>query len=467
MSLDKFFYDYLMKLIDPFLFMQLKGVRVDLGRRDSMRQEYLAKQKEAIAYVEEFAGGKKVMGKKTVSSKALAELLYDDLGLPVQLHHKTRKPTTDEKALIKLTSLVPEDKQPVFNKILEIRDYGVLISTFLDVILDEDKRLRASYNVAGTETGRLSSSGSPFWTGTNMQNWERSVRNIVTADPGYVFVYPDGEQAEARVVGRLAMDDRYNAIFESGEDVHLLMCERIFGIPYAEGKERYKLEGDAFEERDLSKRTVHGGNYGMGPRMFALIIRKPVRIAEMLFNRYHAEFPSIRSVFHAGVRQQIDRKRTLITPFGRKRQFFGRVGEDLYRQAYAHTPQATIADWLDIGLLRVWRYTHGLYEADSSTSHIARYLDLRDIREEFGEFKHPDLFPSIQIHDGLLNQVRADKLDVGIPLVRRLLTYSIQFPDGPLAIPVDLKVGTRWGTLKKPTKEWIETCIGETKLLAA
>lgn len=456
-----------MKLTDPFLFMQLKGVRIDLSRRDEMKKEYLLKQQESIAKVEEFADGSRVMGKKTVSPKALAELLYGKLGLPIQYHHKTRKPTTDEKALIKLSALVPEAKRPIFNEILNIRDYGVLISTFLEVVLDEDQRLRASYNIAGTETGRLSSSGSPFWTGTNMQNWERSVRNIVTADPGYVFIYPDGEQAEARVVGRLARDDRYNAIFDSGEDVHLLMCERIFGIPYEEGKARYKVEGDAFEERDLAKRTVHGGNYGMGPKMFAMIIRKSISIAEMLFNRYHAEFPSIRSVFHAGIRQQIDRKRTLVTTFGRKRQFFGRVGEDLYRQAYAHIPQATIADWLDLGLLRLWRYTHGLYTPDSLDSLIAGYLDLRDIREEFGEFKHPDLFPSIQIHDGLLTQCVAERAEQGKKLVQRLMTYNIAFDDGPLAIPVDLKIGTRWGTLKKPSKEWMDQCIADAYKTAA
>jgi len=48
--------------------------------------------------------------------------------------------------------------------------------------IDKDGRIRTSYNIAGTNTGRLSSSFSEFGTGTNLQNIEESLRSMFVAD---------------------------------------------------------------------------------------------------------------------------------------------------------------------------------------------------------------------------------------------------------------------------------------------
>jgi DNA polymerase I-like protein with 3'-5' exonuclease and polymerase domains len=46
--------------------------------------------------------------------------------------------------------------------------------------------MRTSYNIAGTRTGRLSSSFSEFGaSGTNFQNIEERLREIFVADPGH------------------------------------------------------------------------------------------------------------------------------------------------------------------------------------------------------------------------------------------------------------------------------------------
>ena len=456
--LSRFFYDYVMPLTEPFLFMQLRGVRIDFSERKRIRDEIELKRAEAIARVES-TFPRKIMAKKTISNKALAELLYEDMKLPVQIKRSTGKMTTDETAMNTLAGYVTEEHKQVFEDILYIRDSGVLISTFLEAEIDPDGRLRASYNIAGTETGRLSSSESPWWTGTNMQNWQKYVRNIVVSDRNMIYVYADGEQAEARMVGRLAKDDVYNAIFDSGEDVHLLMAERIFGIPYDEGLARYKANPDEFEERDLAKRTVHANNYGMGVKKFSQIIRKNISIAKLLSERYHQEFPGIRDNFRAGVRQQLESSRLLWNPFGRRRQFFGRMDEELYRKGYAYVPQSTIADWLDIGCLRLWKIWKQKLEVPEHDP-MCKYLDVR----EFCDGQTPLwVEPAIQIHDGLLTQVPAGQIRKALPFIQQVLTYPIHLDDGgPLTIPVDIKIGTRWGTLKKPTEDWINQCIRDS-----
>lgn len=465
--LNDFFHDYVMLLVDPFLFMQLRGVLVDREEQKTLLAEFTHLRNEAAGRLEVFSGGRKIIAKKTISNKVLAQLLYEDLKLPEQRNSRTGKITTNKEALIKLAAKVTDDKQAAFSDILAVRELVVLMSTFLEINLDNDGRLRTSYNIAGTETGRLSSSTSPWWSGAQMQNWpaqgtedtpvaiqgcHERVRDIVIADPGKVFIYADGEQAEARVVAWLAGDKHLMEIFDSGQDVHKLMASRIFNKPIEE-------IGDDSPERYLAKRTIHGAHYGMGKRKFATYSKLPERAAEILLLRYFAEFPTIKSRFQAGIKMQVEKTRTLTTPFGRRRQFFGRMSEDLVREAYATIPQSTIADWLDVGLLRLWRFKQGQFNCPSSS--MSKYLSIENTKYVTNrENLQLDIEPAIQIHDGLLTQIPISQLRQAIPAIRECLTYPIIFPNGPLTIPVDIKVGFRWGkkSLKKPTEEWLVEC---------
>ncbi len=55
--------------------------------------------------------------------------------------------------------------------------------------------------------------------------------------------------------------------------------------------------------------------------------------------------------------QQLQTTRQLVTPFGRRRHFFGRPGDDTtLREAIAFLPQSTTADRMNLGLWRVWKY---------------------------------------------------------------------------------------------------------------
>ena len=47
--------------------------------------------------------------------------------------------------------------------------------------IDPDGRIRTSYNIAGTSTGRFSSSVTEFGTGGNLQNIEEALRSILIA----------------------------------------------------------------------------------------------------------------------------------------------------------------------------------------------------------------------------------------------------------------------------------------------
>lgn len=97
------------------------------------------------------------------------DLFYRQLGLPAQLHKKTKRPSFDGYSLDQLRTKAPW-LRPVFDKIDLLRSISVFRSHFLDAQPSLDGRLRCSFNVGGTSTFRWSSNSNSFGEGTNLQN---------------------------------------------------------------------------------------------------------------------------------------------------------------------------------------------------------------------------------------------------------------------------------------------------------
>ncbi len=93
LKMQDFFFGYVMKLMPILLKMQMRGMRVDSGKREEIAKE-LRNRQEIL---------EKEFGEVNVRSpKQLAVLLYDQLGFKKQFKKKTGAVTTDREALIKL-----------------------------------------------------------------------------------------------------------------------------------------------------------------------------------------------------------------------------------------------------------------------------------------------------------------------------------------------------------------------------
>ena len=148
--------------------MQL-GVRVDTKKRNQLALEL---QEELVSRDDFF---KAVLGHplNPRSSAQMAKLFYNDFGLPpIMSRGKKGVPahiTCDEDALLKIRG-----KDPILaalvDMILQFRQIGVFLSTFVLMPLDQDQRMRCSFNICGTETYRFSSSKNAFGSGGNLQN---------------------------------------------------------------------------------------------------------------------------------------------------------------------------------------------------------------------------------------------------------------------------------------------------------
>lgn len=174
---------YKEKLYDLFTFqmeqwklarrMMLKGTRFNISERDRLRNELM----EASTAIEHWlmkAVPEQFQYTSTGtpwfrSPKGLADLLYRVIGLPPVLHKKTKQPTTDSTALEQLREKHTWLK-PVFDRIELLRSLSVFNSHFLEAGISPAGRIHCSFNIAGTDTFRWSSSANGFGEGTNLQN---------------------------------------------------------------------------------------------------------------------------------------------------------------------------------------------------------------------------------------------------------------------------------------------------------
>jgi DNA polymerase len=158
-------FDFQMKMVKRTFNAMLRGVKINQARRNEVSAELLNAIQERDHLIHSIVGFSLNVG----SPKQMKEFFYDDLGVQVVLHRKTKKPTLDDEALQKIGKKNPL-LQPLLDLIAEKRSLGVFLSTFCLMPLDSDMRMRTYYNVAGTETFRLNSGENAFGSGGNLQN---------------------------------------------------------------------------------------------------------------------------------------------------------------------------------------------------------------------------------------------------------------------------------------------------------
>jgi uracil-DNA glycosylase len=161
--------DFQQSLFWPVLRAMQLGVRIDTKRRAALAMEL----QDELSRREEFFI--EVLGHSLNprSSPQMSKLFYTDLNIPpIYTRPKKGQPphlTCDEEALQKIKQKEPI-LIPLIDVILQYRQIGVFLSTFILMPLDQDQRMRCSYNICGTETYRFSSSQNAFGSGGNLQN---------------------------------------------------------------------------------------------------------------------------------------------------------------------------------------------------------------------------------------------------------------------------------------------------------
>tara|TARA_Y100000746_G_scaffold135925_1_gene116453 strand:+ start:5573 stop:7843 length:2271 start_codon:yes stop_codon:yes gene_type:complete len=201
------------------------------------------------------------------STVQLRSLLFDHLGLqPTGKKTGTGANSTDAEVLGELKS-----QSEVPGLILDIRQRSKIKNTYLDKIipqLDRDSRLRTSFNLHGTTSGRLSSSGK-----LNMQQLPRdnpAVKGCIKAAEGHKIVAMDLTTAEVYVAAVLAEDKALMEVFRSGGNFHSSIAKTVFRLPceVEDVAEHYTTQ------RQAAKAVTFGIMYGAGPKKISEQVTK-------------------------------------------------------------------------------------------------------------------------------------------------------------------------------------------------
>src|SRR2546427_1300074 len=199
---------------------------------------------------------------KLGSGKQLGDVLYNALKLPRR--SREGHETVDEEALQSLLAL---DASGLVRIALRFAKLATMREIYERLAPDSNSRVYTVFNIAGTYTGRFSSSEAFYVPhSTNLQNLPAeegrrdplfAVRECIVPEDGEVYVYADLSQAEARVSAVLSEDSELLQRWADPRwDCHRWTASRLFAKPESAVSDT---------ERFLGKRCRHALNYGMGP----------------------------------------------------------------------------------------------------------------------------------------------------------------------------------------------------------
>lgn len=413
-------YAFSKALQGPCMEMGLRGVKVDQARKaqviDQLHESLDILEERLERMVVEGVG---LFGFNWRSPQDCKTLFYDRLGIP-EVKFKG-KITTNRAALEKIENYFVASQ--ICKHMFALRDIAKKIG-FLKTGVDSDGRIRTQYNIAGTDTGRFSSSSNIFGSGTNLQNVEESLRSILVADKGMKFAKFDAKSGESFCVGaiewNLFQDGTYLDVCETG-DPHTATAKLCWPeLPWTGDLKKDKKYADEtlfyrhYSYRFTCKKLGHGSNYGGQPQTLALQAKIEREVVEDFQDTYFKTFPAHQR-WHKYVKDTLQELGYLISLRERRRHFFGRRDDPrTYRAALAYDPQGSLADIVNTAMLFIWR-------AQTAT------LMMND-------------------HDALTFQYPEEREDEIISKLAKQLPVPVELSHGrQLVIPYDCKVGWNKG----------------------
>ena len=324
--------------------MQLKGVKISNKKIESL-SKYI--NKEIINYKSEIL---KITNKEfnLNSPKQLAQVLFEDMQLPIIKKTPKGAPSTDGSVLEELSK---DYELPKY--ILKYREYEKIRSTYIDGLkteISDKNRIHTTYNLFGTTTGRLSSEKPNLQNIPNKTEIGQKIREFFIADTNHKFVISDYSQIELRVLAHLSSDKNMLDILSSiNSDIHTETASRIFEV---------SLESVTKDMRRKAKEVNFGLIYGMEAFGLSKSLGISKNESQGLIDAYFSQFPKIKGFLDTIV-SDAEHDGYTKTLYGRKRNIKELSSSNFQLKAMGkriamNAPiQGTAADIMKIAMLKV------------------------------------------------------------------------------------------------------------------
>jgi len=432
-KLDRFYFSHVAQLQPKLVRMTIGGVRADTRLKQQFTDEFGAAVTLARGVVEStarIAAGDDTLSINPNSPKQLGTLFFHTL----KLVGRGTSTDAENRSRIRDNPRTNQDARDLLDALDDYAKKAKFFSTYANSRLDYDGRFRCEYKQTGVQSapGRLSSSGTMWGNGLNLQNIPPRGRPMFIADEGYVFSYFDMAQIEARYVAWLANIVSWKHQFELARtsggtyDAHRALASELFGIPYDDVPVEDFIEGH-YTKRYIAKRCRHGLNYRMEAARLATTAGLPLLEASKAYALYHKLLPELRVWWNATI-QAATRDRVLYSPLGRRWVLLERLQEDTLDSIIAFKPQSTAGDHV----ARV------IYQCENDPRWP---VDARFV---------------LNIHDADIAMHRPEDGEVVRGLMKLYAEQSVFINDEPVICPADFALSIpdeqgvhRWSTLKK------------------
>ena len=411
-SLASLFHDVEMPLVPVLVAMEAAGVKVDVPLLRQMSVDLTRRLRELEGEIQAIAG----YAFNVNSTQQLADVLFGKLGLPTAGLKKTQAGAYSTAADV-LEGL--RGQHEIIELILEQRQLSKLIGTYVDalpgLVNPRTGRLHTSFNQAGAETGRLSS------TNPNLQNIPirtdvgREIRRAFIAETGNVLLSADYSQVELRILAHICGDEYLLAAFARDEDIHASAAAKVYNIPLSQVTK---------EQRSVAKMMNFATSYGVTAYGLAQRTGLSRGEADQFMQRYFAMYPGVKRYIEET--KQLARDQGFVETLLGRRRFFpvlrtqatgqqaNAIRQAAERAAINHPIQGTAADIIKIAMSRLFRaLNEGGYRSRLT----------------------------LQVHDELVLEVPAAELISVSRLVKETMegAYALN-----AELKVDLEAGPNW-----------------------
>ncbi|MEN6308444.1 MAG: DNA polymerase I, partial [Anaerohalosphaeraceae bacterium] len=346
-AVKKLFEDVEMPLMQVLARMEANGVSLDCDLLRKMSRAINKQIDELTDKIYQQAG----FPFNIDSTKQLAEILFDRLGLQSVRQGKTLR-STDADVLEQLSG-----QHPIVPLVLEYRQLVKLQNTYIDklplLVNPKTQRVHASFNQTVTATGRLSSSDPNLQNIPIRTELGKQIRSaFVPADRGNSCILSaDYSQIELRLLAHFSQDTALLKAFTEDMDIHTFVASQIHGVEAGEVTS---------EMRGRAKAVNFGIIYGQGPYGLSQSIGISQAEAKRFIDDYYARYPSIRK-FMDGEIDKASKRGFAETILGRRRPITGLTTKNFNVRSLAErltvntVIQGSAADLIKVAMVSIQR----------------------------------------------------------------------------------------------------------------
>lgn len=341
----------------------------------------------------------------------LPMLLYSEKGFkfPIIKYTKdkttnrdTDKPSTDEDTLVELRLSIknPESPKAIFlDNLLSLRGLKKMYTTYIEGWHDkvqDDSKLHGRFLIHGTTSGRLSSQ-EPNLQQIPKTSVDPNIKKQLVAPDGKLYMALDYSQAELRIMAHLSGDETYLEAFAKGQDPHLAIAAKKYGVSYEEAYKAYSDEQHPDHNlwknrRKQAKQICFGIIYGIQKKLLAVKLSDPKAgiivtpdEAQQQLNEFFYEHPKIKK-FMIHQEKVLIKHGYIKSLFGRKRRLPQVYSDNEQEAAYAvrlsvNMPCQSAASDMNLfaSVLNYWKMRQGKlpFMQETCNVHDATYYLVR------------------------------------------------------------------------------------------